>query len=122
MRVMVLVKATQDSEKGFARTPETMKMMQDMGKFNDELSKVGILRSGDGLKPSSAGKRIGFDGSRRTVIDGPFVETRELVAGFWLWEVKDMDEAVAWVKRCPNPMPGPSEIEIRPLYEMEDFA
>jgi len=122
MRVMVLVKATQDSEKGFARTPETMKMMEDMGRFNDELSKAGILRSGDGLKPSSAGKRIGFDGSRRTVIDGPFVETRELVAGFWLWEVKDMDEAVAWVKRCPNPMPGPSEIEIRPLYEMEDFA
>jgi hypothetical protein len=122
MRVMVLVKATEDSEKGFARTAETMKMMEEMGKFNDELSKAGILRAGDGLKPSSQGKRVAFDGSRRTVIDGPFVETRELVAGFWLWEVKDLDEAVAWVKRCPNPMLGPSEIEIRPLYEMEDFA
>ena len=122
MRVMVLVKATEDSEKGFNPTPETMEMMEAMGRFNDELSKAGILRAGDGLKPSSQGKRIAFDGPGRTVIDGPFAETRELVAGFWLWEVKDMDEAVAWVKRCPNPMYGPSEIEIRPFYEMADFA
>jgi hypothetical protein len=121
MRVMVLVKATEDSEKGFVRTPEAMKMMEAMGKFNDELKKAGILRDADGLKPSSAGKRVAFDGPDRTVVDGPFAHPRELVAGFWLWEVKDMDEAVAWVKRCPNPMPGPSEIEIRPLYEMADW-
>jgi hypothetical protein len=121
MRVMVLVKATEDSEKDFAPTPETMAMMEEMGKFNDELRNAGILLAADGLKPSSAGKRVAFDGPGRTVIDGPFAETRELVAGFWLWEVKDMDEAVAWVKRCPNPMPGPSEIEIRPLYEMSDW-
>jgi hypothetical protein len=121
MRVMVLVKATEDSEKGFVPTAETNAMMEAMGKFNDELRDAGILRDADGLKPSSAGKRIAFDGARRTVIDGPFAEARELVAGFWLWEVKDMDEAVAWVKRCPNPMPGPSEIEIRPLYEMADW-
>lgn len=122
MRVMVLVKATEDSEKGFLPTAEAKAAMEEMGRFNDELRKAGILRTADGLKPSSHGKRIAFDGRRRTVIDGPFAETRELVAGFWLWEVKDMDEAVAWVKRCPNPMPGPSEIEIRPLYEMEDLG
>lgn len=121
MRVMVLVKATEDSEKDFVPTLETMAMMEEMGKFNDELRNAGILLAADGLKPSSAGKRVAFDGPGRTVIDGPFAETRELVAGFWLWEVKDMDEAVAWVKRCPNPMPGPSEIEIRPLYEMSDW-
>ncbi|URK89315.1 YciI family protein (plasmid) [Rhizobium sp. RCAM05350] len=121
MRVMVLVKATEDSEKGFFPTDETTAMMEAMGKFNDELRDAGILRDADGLKPSSAGKRVAFDGARRTVIDGPFAEARELVAGFWLWDVKDMDEAVAWVKRCPNPMPGPSEIEIRPLYEMADW-
>jgi hypothetical protein len=121
MRVMVLVKATEDSEKGFFPTPETMAMMEEMGKFNDELEKAGILRGADGLTPSSKGARIAFDGARRTVIDGPFAETRELVAGFWLWEVKDLDEAIAWVKRCPNPMPGPSEIEIRPLQEMADI-
>lgn len=121
MRVMVLVKATEDSEKGFAHTPENAALLEAMGKFNEELNKAGILRSGDGLKPSSKGKRVAFDGPRRMVIDGPFAETKELVAGFWLWEVKDMDEAVAWVKRCPNPMPGPSEIEIRPLYEMADL-
>ena len=121
MRVMVLVKATEDSEKGFVRTPENMGMLEAMGRFNEELVKAGILLAADGLKPSSQGKRIAFDGSGRTVIDGPFTETRELVAGYWLWEVKDMDEAVAWVKRCPNPMPGPSEIEIRPLYEMADL-
>ena len=121
MRVMVLVKATEDSEKGFSPTPESLAMLEAMGKFNEELVKAGIMQAGEGLKPSSEGKRIAFDGPRRTVIDGPFSQTRELVAGFWLWDVKDMDEAVAWVKRCPNPMPGPSEIEIRPLYEMSDF-
>jgi len=118
MRVMVLVKATADSEQGLLPTAEAM---EEMGKFNDELRNAGILRAADGLKPSSQGKRIVFDGSERTVIDGPFPETREVVAGFWLWEVKDMDEAVTWVKRCPNPMPGPSDIEIRPLYEMADL-
>ena len=119
MRVMVLVKATNDSEKGILPTTG---MFEAMGKYNEELINAGIMRAGDGLKPSSQGKRIAFDGPARTVIDGPFPETRELVAGFWLWEVKDMDEAVAWVKRCPNPMPGPSEIGIRPLYEIADFA
>ncbi|WP_407181510.1 YciI family protein [Bradyrhizobium sp. STM 3562] len=118
MRVMVLVKATDDSEKGILPTAEAF---EAMGRFNEELRNAGIMRAADGLKPSSHGKRIAFDGPGRTVIDGPFAETRELVAGFWLWEVKDMDEAVAWVKRCPNPMPGPSEIEIRPLYEMADL-
>jgi len=121
MRVMVLVKATEDSEKGLVHTPETAALLEAMGKFNEELIKAGILRAGDGLKPSSQGKRVAFAGPHRMVIDGPFAETKELVAGFWLWEVKDMDEAVAWVKRCPNPMPGPSEIEIRPLYEMADL-
>ena len=121
MRVMVLVKATDDSEKGFFPTTEAMEAMEAMGKFNEELRNAGIRLAADGLKPSSQGKHIAFDGPGRTVIDGPFAETRELVAGFWLWEVKDMDEAVAWVKRCPNPMPGPSEIEIRPLYEMADL-
>ena len=119
MRVMVLVKATEDSEKGLLPSPE---LLEAMGHFNDELRKAGILGDvADGLKPSSYGKRVAFNGLGRTVIDGPFAETKEVVAGFWLWEVKDMDEAVAWVKRCPNPMPGPSEIEIRPLYEMSDF-
>jgi hypothetical protein len=121
MRVMVLVKATDDSEKGFLPTTEALDALDAMGRYNDELRNAGIMRAADGLKPSSHGKRIAFDGTGRTVIDGPFAGTRELVAGFWLWEVKDMDEAVAWVKRCPNPMPGPSEIEIRPLYEMADL-
>ena len=121
MRVMVIVKATEDSEKGFVRTPETMAMMEAMGKFNQELTKAGIMRAGDGLQPTSKGKRVAFKGASRMVIDGPFAETKEQIAGFWLWEVKDMDEAVAWVKRCPNPMPGPSEIEIRPVYEAADF-
>ncbi|KRB85979.1 hypothetical protein ASE00_04320 [Sphingomonas sp. Root710] len=122
MRVMVLVKATDDSEQGFDPSPETMAMMEAMGRFNDELTKAGIMVSGDGLTPSSRGKRIAFDGADRTVIDGPFAHPSELIAGFWLWNVKDMDEAIAWVKRCPNPMKGPSEIEIRPLYEMEDLG
>lgn len=121
MRVMVLVKATEDSEQGFRATPETAAMMEAMGRFNDELRAAGIFVMADGLTPSSRGKRVAFDGAGRTVIDGPFATPRELVAGFWLWEVKDMEEAVAWVKRCPNPMPGPSEIEIRPLYELADL-
>jgi hypothetical protein len=119
MRVMVMVKATEDSESGAPPQPE---MFEAMGRFNEELVNAGVLLAADGLTPSSKGKRIAFDGAGRTVIDGPFAETRELVAGFWLWEVRDMDEAIAWVKRCPNPMPGPSEIEIRPLFEMADFA
>jgi hypothetical protein len=119
MRVMVMVKATQDSEAG--RMP-TAELFEAMGKFNEELVKAGIMMAGDGLKPSSQGKRIAFDGPKRTVIDGPFAQTRELVAGYWIWQVKDMAEAVEWVKRCPNPMFGPSEIEIRPFYEMSDFG
>jgi len=119
MRVMVFVKATKDSEAGLMPTTE---LFEAMGKYNEELVKAGIMLSGDGLKPSSQGKRIAFDGASRTVIDGPFAETRELVAGYWIWQVKDMAEAVEWVKRCPNPMPGPSEIEIRPFYEMADFG
>lgn len=122
MRVMVFVKATEDSEAGMKPSPELNQLFIDMGKFNEELVKAGVLVAGDGLKPSSKGKRVAFDGPSRTVIDGPFAETRELVAGYWLWEVKDMVEAVEWVKRCPNPMFGPSEIEIRPLYEMADFG
>jgi hypothetical protein len=121
MRVMVLVKATEDSERGFSRTPESDAMMAAMGRFNEELAAAGVLRGGAGLRPSSHGKRVAFDGAGRAVMDGPFAATRELVAGYWLWEVADMDEAVAWARRCPNPMPGPSEIEIRPLYEAEDL-
>lgn len=119
MRVMVLVKATKDSEEGMMPSTE---MFEAMGKFNEELVKAGVMLDGDGLKPSSQGKRVAFDGPKRTVIDGPFAETRELVAGYWVWQVKDMAEAVEWVKRCPNPMPGPSEIEIRPVYELADFG
>ena len=122
MRVMVFVKATEDSERGIDPGPETTAMFEAMGKFNEELVGAGVMVDGDGLKPSSAAKRIAFDGAARSVIDGPFAEARELVAGYWIWEVKDMDEAVAWAKRCPNPMPGPSELEIRPFYEMEDFG
>lgn len=119
MRVMVMVKATADSEAGMMPSDE---LLEAMGKFNEQLVNAGIMLAGDGLKPSSQGKRVAFDGSSRTVIDGPFAETRELVAGYWVWEVKDMAEAVEWVKRCPNPMPGPSEIEIRPFYQLEDFG
>jgi hypothetical protein len=121
MRVLVLVKATQESEAGEFPEPWTSEMMAAMGRYNDELRAAGLLVMADGLKPTSYGKRIAFDGTSRTVIDGPFAATGELVAGFWLWEVTDMDEAVAWAKRCPNPMPGPSEIEIRPLYAMSDL-
>jgi len=119
MRVMVLVKATKDSEAGIMPSTE---LFEAMGKYNEELVNAGILLAGEGLQPSSKGKRVAFDGASRTVIDGPFDETRELVAGFWLWKVKDMAEAVEWAKRCPNPMPGPSEIEIRPLFEAADFG
>src|SRR5688500_7891101 len=119
MRVMVIVKATKDSEAGVMPTEQ---MFSEMLAYNDQLVKAGIMLAGDGLHPSSEGKRIRFDGAKRTVIDGPFAETKELVAGFWIWQVRSMDEAIEWVKRCPNPMPGPSEIEIRPLYEMEDFG
>ena len=119
MRVMVLVKATADSEAGVMPSED---LFQAMGEFNAALVEAGIMLAGEGLKPSSEGRRVRFDGADRTVTDGPFPTVNELVAGFWLWEVKDMDEALEWVRRCPNPMPGPSEIEIRPLYEMEDFA
>ena len=123
MRVMVLVKATGDSEAGFEGTPDELAMMEAMGAFNEQLIAAGLLNPEDmaGLQPTSKGKRVAFDGPKRMVIDGPFTETKELVAGYWLWTVKDMDEAVEWVKRCPNPMKGPSEIEIRPLYADEDL-
>lgn len=119
MRVMVLVKATRDSEAG--KMPSAG-LLEAMGKYNQDLVDAGMLLAGEGLKPSSEGKRVVFDGTHRTVVDGPFPATEELVAGFWLWEVKDMNEAVQWVKRCPNPMLGPSEIEIRPLFEVPDFG
>jgi hypothetical protein len=119
MRVMVLVKATAESEAGIMPSTD---LLEAMGRFNEELVDAGILLAGEGLHPSVKGKRVAFDGPDRTVIDGPFAATGELVAGFWLWQVKDMAEAVAWVKRCPNPMPGPSEIEIRPLFDMADFG
>lgn len=119
MRVMVLVKATADSEAGAMPSAE---LFEAMGKFNEELVAAGVMLGGDGLKPSSHGKRIAFDGANRTVIDGPFAETKELIAGYWIWQVKDLDEAIAWAKRCPNPMPGPSELEIRPFYEEADFG
>ena len=119
MRVMVMVKATEESEAGVMPSTE---LLEAMGKYNEELVNAGIMKAGEGLHPSSKGKRVAFDGPNRTVTDGPFAETKELVAGFWLWEVKDMAEAVEWVKRCPNPMPGPSEIEIRPIFEAEDFG
>lgn len=118
MRVMVLVKATKDSEAGAMPSTE---LLEAMGKYNEELVNAGILLAAEGLHPSVKGKRVAFDGLTRTVIDGPFTETRELLAGFWLWKVKDMAEAVEWVKRCPNPMLGPSEIEIRPVFEAADF-
>jgi hypothetical protein len=114
-----MVKATKESEAGIMPSTE---LMEAMGKFNEELINAGVMLAGEGLHPSSKGKRIAFDGPSRTVIDGPFAETRELVAGFWIWEVKDMAEAVEWAKRCPNPMPGPSELEIRQVFEAADFG
>jgi hypothetical protein len=119
MRVMVMVKATKASEAG--EMPDE-KLLAEMGKYNEELVKAGIMVAGEGLHPSSKGKRVRFSGARRTVIDGPFAETKELVAGYWLWNVKSMDEAVEWLKRCPNPMNEESDVEIRPLFEADDFG
>lgn len=119
MRIMVFVKANEDSEEGVMPTTE---MLEAMGRYNEELVDAGIMKGGEGLQPSKKGKRILFDGASRTVIDGPFTETKELVAGFWIWEVRDMDEAVAWARRCPNPMEGGGVLEIRPVFEMTDFG
>jgi hypothetical protein len=119
MKVMVMVKATQDSE---ASVMPSEQLLTDMGKYNEALVKAGIMLAGEGLHPSAKGARVQFSGSNRTVTDGPFTETKELVAGFWLWQVKSMEEAIDWVKRCPNPMPGESEIEIRPVFEADDFG
>src|SRR5499425_292945 len=119
MRVMVIIKADKNTEAG---TLPSRELLTEMGKFNEELVKAGIMLAGEGLKPSSNGARVRFSGSNRTVIDGPFAETKELVAGYWMWQVKSMQEAIDWVKRCPNPMPGESEIEIRPVFEPADFG
>ena len=119
MRCVVFVKATKDSEAGVMPSEQ---LLTEMGNYNEELVRAGIMQAGEGLHPSSKGKRVAFNGKDRTVIDGPCSETKELVAGFWIWNVTSMDEAVEWVKRCPNPMPGPSEIEIRPVFEAEDFG
>ena len=119
MRVMVLVKANKDSEAGIM--PKE-KLLAEMGKFNEELVKAGVLLAADGLQPSSKGKRVRFSGEKRTVIDGPFSETKELIAGYWLWQLRSMEEAVEWVKRCPSPHEGESEIEIRQVFEAEDFG
>src|SRR6187401_885673 len=119
MRFMVLVKATKDSENGLM--PD-QKLLAEMGKFNEELVKAGVMLEGEGLHPSSKGARVKFSGTKRTVIDGPFPETKELIAGYWIWKVKSKEEAIEWVKRCPNPHPGESEIEIRQIFESEDFG
>ena len=119
MRFMVIVKATKESEAGVLPDP---KLLADMGKFNEYLAKAGVMLAGEGLQSSSKGARVRFSGKDRTVIDGPFAETKELIAGFWLWQVRSLEEAIEWVKRCPNPMPGESEIEIRQVFELEDFA
>ncbi|USX16016.1 YciI family protein [Oxalobacteraceae bacterium OTU3CAMAD1] len=119
MRFMIIVKATEDSEAG--KMPST-ELLTAMGKFNEELVNAGVLLAGEGLQPSSKGARIRYEGTQRTVIDGPFPETRELVAGFWLIQVKSKEEAIEWMKRCPNPSDGPSEIEIRQVFELEDFG
>ena len=119
MRCMVIVKATKESEAGVLPSTE---LLTDMGKFNEELVNAGIMLAGEGLQPSSKGKRVRFSGQTRTVVDGPFTETKELIAGFWLWQVRSMEEAVEWVRRCPNPMLSDSEIEIRPVFEAEDFG
>jgi hypothetical protein len=120
MRVMVLVKATKNSEAGVMPSE---KLLTEMGKYNEELVKAGIMLAGEGLHPSGKGKRVRFSPGKRAVIDGPFTETKELVAGYWLWQVKSMDEALEWVRRCPDPMPGEeSELEIRPVFEAEDFG
>ena len=119
MRVMVMVKATKDSEAGVMPTEQ---MFSEMLAYNDQLVKAGIMLAGDGLHPSSKAKRIHFKGDKRTVIDGPFAETKELIAGYWIWQVRSMDEAVEWAKRCPNPMPGESDIDIRQIFEADDFG
>jgi len=119
MRVMVIVKANKDSEAGVM---PSQKLLEDMGKYNEQLVKAGIMLAGDGLHPSAKGKRVKFSGEKRTVVDGPFSETKELIAGFWIWQVRSMEEAVEWVRRCPNPMEGESWIEIRPVFEAEDFG
>ena len=119
MRVMVIVKASKASEAG--EMPDE-RLLAEMGKYNEELVKAGIMLAGEGLHPSSKGKRVRFSGTSRTVIDGPFVETKELIAGYWMWQVKSMEEAVEWLKRAPNPHPGESEVEIRPVFEAEDFG
>ena len=119
MRFMVLIKANQDTEAG---VPPSEELLTEMMKFNEELVKAGVMLAGEGLHPSSKGKRVRFSGDKRTVIDGPFAETKELIAGFWLWQVKSMEEALEWVRRCPNPMAGESEIEVRPVFEAEDFG
>ncbi len=119
MRVMVIVKASKDSEAGVM---PSKKMFAEMGAFNEELIKAGVMLDGAGLKASSHGKRVRFSGKQRAVIDGPFAETKELIAGYWLWQVRSMEEAVEWLKRCPNPHPGECEVEIRPLFEEADFA
>jgi hypothetical protein len=119
MKVMVIVKASEESEAGVMPTEE---LLTAMGRYNEELVEAGVMLAGEGLHPSSRGVRIHFDGDRRTVTDGPFAETKELIAGFWLWQVGSMEEAVAWAKRCPNPMTGESQLEIRPLFEADDFG
>ena len=124
MRVMVLVKATKESEaeNNPLDVPGAAQMFEAMGRYNEEVVKAGIILAGDGLKPCKFGKRVHFHGTKRSVTDGPIAETKELVAGFWIWQVRSMDEAIEWAKRCPNPMPGPSDLEIRPLWESADFG
>jgi hypothetical protein len=119
MRCIVLIKANEDSEAGVMPSEQ---LLTEMGKFNEELVKAGIMVGGEGLHPSSKGKRVKFAGTNRSVVDGPFAETKELIAGFWIWKVKSMDEAVEWAKRCPNPTGASGEIEIRPIFEAEDFG
>lgn len=120
MRVMVIIKATKSSEAGVMPSEQ---LLADMGNFNEQLVKAGIMLGGDGLHPSSKGKRVRFSGGAKTLIDGPFAETKELIAGYWIWKVESMDEAIEWVRRCPDPMPGEtSEVEIRPIFEAEDFG
>ena len=120
MRVMVIVKASKESEEGVM---QKQKLLAEMGKFNEELVKAGVMLAGDGLQPTSKGKRVRFSGTKRTVIDGPFTETKELIAGYWIWQVRSMEEAIEWVRRCPDPMPGEdAELEVRPVFEAEDFG
>ena len=119
MRFMIIVKASKDSEAGVMPSEQ---LLSEMGKFNEELVKAGVMLAGEGLQPSSKGARVKFSGNQRTVIDGPFAETKELIAGYWLWQCKSKEEAIEWLKRCPNPMPGESEIEIRQVFEAEDFG